>query len=34
MENKAFHSCLQGYHFAKPMPRECFERWLVQHNKN
>lgn len=25
---------LQGYHFAKPMPREDFERWLAQHNKN
>jgi len=24
---------LQGYHFAKPMPREDFERWLAQHNK-
>ncbi|MBU1690906.1 MAG: EAL domain-containing protein, partial [Gammaproteobacteria bacterium] len=25
---------LQGYHFAKPMPREDFERWLAQHNKS
>ena len=25
---------LQGYYFAKPMPREDFERWLAQHNKN
>ncbi len=24
---------LQGYHFAKPMPREDFERWLAQYNK-
>ena len=25
---------LQGYHFAKPMPREEFELWLTQHNKS
>ncbi|BAN34747.1 hypothetical protein SCD_n00906 [Sulfuricella denitrificans skB26] len=25
---------LQGYHFAKPMPREDFERWLAQRNKS
>lgn len=25
---------LQGYHFAKPMPREDFENWLVEYNQN